>query len=288
MKLKEAIRDIAFSHSMDLMGIAPVDRFVNAPEGRRPTDLLPEAKSVISMAIRINTGVARANDIAWKGLRRAIYAYLLYGYAELNWVMADAALAMARFIERKGKIALPIPPSPPNDTEELVGMFSNRHAAVAAGLGELGWNSLLITPQYAGRLRVVSVITEAELEPDPMYKGPSICDMKKCQLECIKACPVHAISTNNWAELTIEKRTFRHGVVDKWLCIHRQAVVPGPWRPPVGNPPPLPTELNARTRLKYDEYVSPWDKAEIISIGRADRCGLCIMACPIANGLPRL
>ena len=33
----------------DLVGIAPVERFAHAPEGHRPTDFMPQCKSVISI-----------------------------------------------------------------------------------------------------------------------------------------------------------------------------------------------------------------------------------------------
>ena len=49
-------------------------------------------------------------------------------------------------------------------------MFSNRHAAVRAGLGEFGLNNVVVTPEYGPRVRFNSVITQAELEPSPLLK----------------------------------------------------------------------------------------------------------------------
>ena len=59
------------------------------------------------------------------------------------------------------------------------GFFSQRHAAVRAGLGEFGLSGLVITPQYGPRVRYVSIITEAELEPDPLVKEKA-CMRGKC------------------------------------------------------------------------------------------------------------
>ena len=42
----------------DLVGIAPVEHFANAPEGHKPTDFLPECKSVISIALHLFQGIA--------------------------------------------------------------------------------------------------------------------------------------------------------------------------------------------------------------------------------------
>lgn len=37
----------------DLVGLAPVERFKDAPEGHKPTDFLPETKSVISIGLHL-------------------------------------------------------------------------------------------------------------------------------------------------------------------------------------------------------------------------------------------
>lgn len=43
------IKKLCRSLGADLVGIASVDRFVNAPKGHHPTDVMPTAKSVISL-----------------------------------------------------------------------------------------------------------------------------------------------------------------------------------------------------------------------------------------------
>ena len=60
-----------------------------------------------------------------------------------------------------------------------LGFFSQRHAAVRAGLGEFGLSGLVINPQYGPRVRYVSIITEAELEPDPLLTE-KVCMRGKC------------------------------------------------------------------------------------------------------------
>lgn len=47
--MKRQINDLARANHIDPIGFASVDRFRAAPEGRRPTDLLAEAKTVISL-----------------------------------------------------------------------------------------------------------------------------------------------------------------------------------------------------------------------------------------------
>ena len=64
--------------------------------------------------------------------------------------------------------------------------WSQRHAAVAAGLGELGLNNMFICPEYGIRVRLGSVITDAPLAPDPLEKIGETCT--QCGA-CVEACP---------------------------------------------------------------------------------------------------
>jgi epoxyqueuosine reductase QueG len=72
------------------------------------------------------------------------------------------------------------------------GPFSHRHAATRAGLGEFGYNNLILTPQFGPRQRFNSIITEAELVPDPLIDKP-ICLRDACKL-CQKACYMGVIT----------------------------------------------------------------------------------------------
>ena len=52
-KLTKKVVDKLLEWGADLVGIAPVDRFAEAPEGHRPTDFMPECKSVISIGLHL-------------------------------------------------------------------------------------------------------------------------------------------------------------------------------------------------------------------------------------------
>jgi len=71
------------------------------------------------------------------------------------------------------------------------GPFSHRHAATRAGLGEFGYNNIVLTPQFGPRQRFNSILTEAELTPDPLITEP-ICLRDNCRL-CLQACYMDAI-----------------------------------------------------------------------------------------------
>jgi len=144
------------------------------------------------MAIKIPYAAVRANHLAHtRRIRELIYVYQMYGYELLNDMLESAAFTLCKHLEDQGFHATPMPAAAPYDAKEMMGLLSNRHAAVAAGFGEFGWNGLLLTPEYGPRVRVVTVLTEAEVEPRPLYSGPKLCYRTKCSV-CIKVCPMNA------------------------------------------------------------------------------------------------
>ena len=48
--------------------------------------------------------------------------------------------------------------------------ISNWHSAAAAGVAKFGWNNLAMSPGFGTKQRYVTVMTSAELEPDPMIE----------------------------------------------------------------------------------------------------------------------
>ena len=84
-----------------------------------------------------------------------------------------------------------------------------KDSATLAGLGKIGRNNLLVTPEYGTRVRLRGIFMEAELRPT----GP--CDFDPCtgcHQPCHRACPRDA---------------FRSGVYERALCKeendHREA-----------------------------------------------------------------
>jgi epoxyqueuosine reductase QueG len=119
------------------------------------------------------------------------------GYTTINIKLELLARDIAVFLEKKGAKAICFPATYAQDAyimEKIPGFyapFSHRHAAVRAGLGEFGLNNLVLTPQYGPRQRFNSIITDADLEPDPII-SKKICLRDKCLL-CIKECGAQAL-----------------------------------------------------------------------------------------------
>ncbi|MCL2147220.1 MAG: hypothetical protein FWH52_05375, partial [Synergistaceae bacterium] len=69
-------------------------------------------------------------------------------------------------------------------------IVSAKHCAAAAGLGRIGRNTLLITPEYGNMVWLCAVLLDTVFEPDEMLLGDPC--PKGCSL-CIDSCPVSAL-----------------------------------------------------------------------------------------------
>lgn len=191
-----AVKHFASAKGADLVGIASVERFADYPEGRRPQDLLPEAKSVIVVGVRVLPDTVRPNL-----LLSALH------HITLNLYHNQLAYDVGRMLDDHGYRAAVVPHRIGNFDPDLrkspdymeiypkLFCLSTRHAAVEAGLGIFGKSRLLITPRFGPRQRVAAVVTDAPLAPDSKIKPEEA--LKICPpacTACIKACPGKALS----------------------------------------------------------------------------------------------
>lgn len=192
----EEIKQFAITKGADLVGVAPVERFQDAPEGRSPLDLLPEARSVIVVGVRALQDTLRPNL-----LLSALH------HITLNLYHNQIAYDVGRLLDDHGHRVVVVPHrignldpdlrSSPDYMQIYPKLFavSTRHAAVAAGLGVLGKSRLLLTERFGPRQRLAALVTDLELEADPVLdetQRARICP-PGCKA-CIEACPGHAIS----------------------------------------------------------------------------------------------
>lgn len=176
---------------MDKVGIASIDRFNESPEGFHPTDFLPGCKSVIAFCTRLPDGACNAPFRVFEDGTYDVHGiYGAYGYVGApNYNLMFANYKISRFVENlTGCTAVANTAGPTHGGK----MMSMRHCAFAAGLGEFGWSSIMLTPEFGPRNRFGAVLTTAELTPDPLYNGPRLCDPSKCHI-CEKMCPTGAI-----------------------------------------------------------------------------------------------
>jgi epoxyqueuosine reductase len=179
------IKEFTKKEGADLVGIAPVGRFKEAPKGFHPKDILADARSVIAIGKYFPLGILMGTSKS--AMTKA---------AETVFIALDrCAYETSCFIENGGEQAVPVPADTPylfwdDKKQQGKGDLSHKHSAVLAGLGTLGKNSLLLTPQYGNLVGLVSIVTTAPLKGDPLFNR-ELC-IKQCRL-CIDSCPAKAI-----------------------------------------------------------------------------------------------
>jgi len=246
-ELKKATRNYALKQGVDLIGFVST-RHLNEviPTRYKPSRLWPEAKTAISVgkslllgAIAVGTGemVQNARWIAWR----------------TNEYLNRRALEIGHFLEQQGFKALPLSNGTMVDPDwtnlGIFGELSHRHVAAEAGLGTIGVPTYIVTPQFGPRVYFNTILTEAELEPDPRLDFNPCGD--ECD-ECIRACPNGAITRGR---RTIKKAkcipsAMPHGVRVPWS----RASVPLPaafiaW-------PPAPWGVDKPKTSGFNHYSS--------------------------------
>lgn len=195
----EMVKKAAFDLGADLVGIGSIDRWKDVPENENPLSIMPRAKSVICFGFRMHRGTLR-------GVEEGTYfsAYTFNSFADVNNIFAPTLLRrLSSFIEDYGYEAVPImyyahnlaknsgeaALRPDGSAKPRPDIFFNfRTGGVLCGVGEIGHSRVLLTPQFGPAQRIYFIVTEAELEPDPIITG--ICD--HC-MECVKHCPAKAL-----------------------------------------------------------------------------------------------
>ncbi|MCS6925405.1 MAG: hypothetical protein NZ578_05830 [Candidatus Binatia bacterium] len=181
----------------DLVGIADgrvLDAHPPDPKHPQTPSLVTrrDNKSVIVLAKHTLLGTARLKD--WNERHKQYAAELTLSQLE------EASLKLVYFLEDEaGYPALIIPPVHTDATLNYraymeggtYGALSLVHAAVEAGLGTLGLNLMLLTPEYGPRVILTAVLTSAELEPDRRMTTP-LCLGEACG-RCLLACPGDAV-----------------------------------------------------------------------------------------------
>jgi ferredoxin len=217
----EEVKAFAKKHGADLVGIGSMDRFEGAPMQNDPRYIFPEARSIIGLGFRIHRGLLR-------GIEEGTYfaGYTSMGYANINDVYAPIVLReVGNLLEDNGYEAVLY-----QNTSVRLGcgvgkqVFPNRPkpdvflhfriAAVICGMGEIGYSKLFLSPEFGPRQRLAFVITDAPLEPDPIFDG-KICD--RCMM-CVKECPAGAIDANKTVKIKVAGKELEWGELNEDKC----------------------------------------------------------------------
>jgi epoxyqueuosine reductase len=180
-------------------------------------DMLARLPMAISLAMRVSPAVLGSLE----NQPNLLYEH---HYRQVNFALDRLTLALTNRIQALGHQALPIPASQLVDWQNQRGHLSHKRIAVAAGLGWLGRNNLLVTPEHGAQVRLVTVLTDLPVghgrEPSAVSRQPFGCG--SCRA-CISACPAHAIGEtpadfNHQACFEMLKEFQRKRYVAQYIC----------------------------------------------------------------------
>jgi len=245
IKAKE-VKEYAKKCGADLVGISSMDRFEGAPKQMDPRFIFPDAKSMIVLGFRIFRGVFR-------GIEEGTFfaPYSIMGYEGTRWIFQPVVLwNFTKSLENEGYEAVPVPNNFPwsnidNLDPDHIGQdfidvnpsrignidgnwsrpvspekpapdifFQLKLAAFCAGLGEVGYSGMFLTPEFGPRQMFAAILTDAPLEPDPLFDG-KLCD--EC-MACVEECSAGAISRTEKTKITMAGRNLEWAKLDFKKC----------------------------------------------------------------------
>ena len=208
--LTRQIKRMVMEAGGDLFGVASPELLAAAPSGFRPQDILPHCRAVIVVGKRLSDATVETTPSRMFDTM----------YFATNSFLDQLILIITDTLGRKRYKAVGIGPHS-LDGKRLMGDLSQKHAAVAAGLGRFGLQSLVLTPGFGPRQRWGTVITDAPLELDaPLKEG--LCRPETCDYACVKDCPANVFSERK-AEGTGDPEFLPGGMwyywnIDRFAC----------------------------------------------------------------------
>jgi len=295
MVTSEQIKAAAKRLGADIVGIGSIDRWNTAPIQMDPKQIMPRAKSVIALGFRVMRGSLR-------GVEEGTYFsnYSAMGYGGITYLyMPMTVINLSKMIEDEGYEAVPMghqsdwraidnrgylrdnysrPVAPGKAAPDV--MINLRIAGFLCGLGEIGYSKMLLTPEFGPRVRVGIIITDMELEPDPIMEPGTLCN--RC-MACVRECPGGCIPADRTIKANVNGYELEWADVDMREC---DRVFQGGERVKEGE---TGTYFDKRSKVLAGKYkassISPFVKAPdtLYNSGKAV-CGAkgCTRACMIS------
>lgn len=259
----------------DLVGIADgrtLDAHPPDPsDPRRPCDITEhDGGRVIVMAKRVQAGTSRI--LPWNDRNK-------YYNDELTLTaLEEASLELVYWLEDAGYPALIVPPThvdpwrydgDPGEHQKT--LLSLPHAAVEAGLGTLGLNGQLLTPEFGPRVILTAVLASLEVECDAPRRD-ALCQGPSCG-RCLRACPGDVVQHWDRDWRACDRYRSPHGFAQLTEYLGRVLEAP---------------DTNAqKAMLRSEDSFNLWQSI-LRGAGVITGCRRCADVCPVGADYARL
>ena len=259
----------------DLVGIADGKLLDENPpdqlDPRRPSDITElDSGRVIILARRLNEGAARI--MAWGDRHKYYNDELALSMLE------EMSLHLLFWLEDNGYPAVIVPPShvdpwryKGDPKAHQTTLLSLPHAAVEAGLGTLGLNLQLLTPQFGPRVVLTAILCSVDVACDTRMEQ-SLCIGPSCG-RCLKACPGDAVK--HWGRDWEICDTYRSPYGFAKLSEHIEAIVNA-------------TNADQRKELLRSETSFNLWQSVLRGAGAITGCRRCADVCPVGEDYPSM
>lgn len=195
MTLTEELQKILYRQGADLVGIGNMSEVENC-----------RFQTGISVAVCLPKNVII-------DLQEAPTKEYYHLYSSLNSKLNEIVMAGEEFLKREGFEAYAQTTNRVKVSPDKVSPIPHKTVATKAGLGWIGKNCLLVTPEYGSAVRISSLLANAPLEYGEAIRQ-SHCGA--CNL-CVKKCPAQALKGTLW---TTDVQ--REEIVDIQKCRKKQ------------------------------------------------------------------
>lgn len=278
---RSELQQLAEECGADLVGVTTCEGLEKkVPESARPSQISDALPTFVVLGKHIPVGVSGARD----GDAKQFVGSLLHR------VLEDAAADLAYRLEGQDYMAVVLPSlimdfksrDELSNTPAGQGSLYLRLAAVEAGLGTLGLNNMLLTPEFGPRVYLCGLMANVEIQPDrPLDRelclGPTDCG------RCAAICPAGAIPREAPDELPLAAvRGLDHAACARFAQPHGVRAFIDFFRTLLE---PKGTSSNL---LDSAECSRLWFDMTIARQGAFTGCSRCLQVCPVGADFEKL
>lgn len=248
------LKKTALEAGVDDVGFVDVDRAAMTDYRQDLFYVMPGVQTVMAMVFRLNRS----------SLRTLAHSLANIEFKHM-WMHANkTARKIVNRLEAQGVQALNMPTGFPYESSrwpDKMWLTCDKVFAVEAGLGYMGWNRLVIHPQFGAAVLLGNILLASKVDQydQPMNFNPCL----ECGL-CVAVCPVGAVS--------------RDGQFNFMACYsHSYRERLGGFLDWVENIADSRNHSEYRRRISDAETISMWQN---LSIGAQTLCDRCMAVCP--------